>query len=44
MVSTQSVVFLDKTKCDQLWKAVRDDDIAQYLQVYGGDTLPSSVS
>jgi len=44
MIGSQSVVLLDKSKCDQLWKAVRDDDIGKYLEVYGADTLAGSVS
>lgn len=44
MVSGQSIVVLDKDKCTQLWKAVRDDDIGKYLEVYGADTLAGSVS
>ena len=43
-ISGQSVVLLDKARCAELWKAVRDDDITKYLQVYGADTLASSVS
>ena len=44
MVSGQSIVVLDKSRCDQLWKAVRDDDITKYLEVYGADTLAGAVS
>lgn len=42
--SGQSVVLLDETKCAQLWKAVRDDDMGKYLEVYGADTLSGGVS
>ena len=44
MIGSQSVVLLDKSKCAQLWKAVRDDDIGKYLEIYGADTLAGSVS
>jgi len=44
MMSGQSVVLLDKSKCAQLWKAVRDDDIGKYLEIYGADTLAGSVA
>jgi LCP family protein required for cell wall assembly len=43
-IGGQSVVLLDKSKSAQLWKAVRDDDLGKYLQIYGADTLAGSVS
>ena len=36
MEGSQSVVYLDKTKCDALWKAVRSDHIGQWLQQHAG--------
>jgi LCP family protein required for cell wall assembly len=34
-----NVVVLDRKEGEALWEAVRDDDIEDYLQEYGGDTL-----
>jgi LCP family protein required for cell wall assembly len=45
MEGSQSVVYLDKEKCDALWKAVRSDRIEAWLKKYGtsenvlGDTV-----
>ena len=43
MKGSQSVVLLDETRGNQLWAAVREDDVARYIDQYGADTLSSAV-
>lgn len=44
MVGSQSVVHLDWAAGDELWGAVRDDQVADWLASHPGTTLPTTVS
>ena len=39
MEGSQSVVYLDKTKCDDLWRAVRSDQIGTWLKEHGKEDV-----